>query len=189
MNRRLVARCFAQATRVQVRAADQWVLVGSRSGHTHAVIAGPDGRCVVDAAAQAAVDLRAANCLLDRVPASCRGARSVCPAGRACMPDTLAGTAISARSIPITATPSMCLQVYPGVEPASSGLRVVRPLRDMQLVYTVTGAYEALRFDTGMFPSSARFLPAFDRLYVVDQGNSGLLEFRTNPIARSRLFN
>jgi hypothetical protein len=41
----------------------------------------------------------------------------------------------------------------------------------------------------GSLPVAMRFLPSVNRLYVVDSGRSGLLEFLMNPLSSGRIFN
>jgi hypothetical protein len=188
--RQAFLRCFPQATRFQVRAAGQWVAVGSRTGYEHAVRADADGLCVVDRPRQDAVDALASRCLLTRAPLARRMAPP-CAAGRVCLGDLdPAGRATAART-PVFATPYLCLQVFPGVrnDPTLGRPRAEAILRGVQLFFTLTGAYEPLRVDTGMFPQAARFAPWTDRFYVVDTGATGLVEYRLNPIARARIFN
>ncbi|MBI5518289.1 MAG: hypothetical protein HY909_31245 [Deltaproteobacteria bacterium] len=185
-----ILRCFPQATRFQVRASNQWLAVGSRTGYEHAVRADAQGLCVVDRARQDATDALSTRCLLARVPLA-RRTGGTCATGRVCLGELdPSGRATAART-PIFANPYLCLQVFPGVrnDPVLGRPRAETILRGVQLFFTVTGAYEALRVETGMFPQAARFAPWTDRFYIVDTGATGLVEYRLNPIARARIFN
>ena len=68
--------------------------------------------------------------------------------------------------------------------------------RDAQSEVAVTSAYEPISVPTvtgtavaGSLPVAMRFLPSVNRLYVVDSGRSGLLEFLMNPLSSGRIFN
>jgi hypothetical protein len=68
---------------------------------------------------------------------------------------------------------------------------VCNPGRDVRFTFAISGAWSPLDLGSGSgsFVTSARFLPTLDRLYVVDTQALGLVEFKTNPLARLRLFN
>jgi DNA-binding beta-propeller fold protein YncE len=189
----LVQRCFPQGTRFEVRTRNTWIAVGARAGYQTAVTADASGRCVIDAAKQAAVEGFAGRCLLARAPLAQRAAPR-CLAGRVCVgaPDSATG-AVTALRTPVFANAFFCLQVYPSVLREVRDTRVTysaRPIeRDTQIGFTITGAWEPLVLPGGTFPVAARFAPGVERLYVVDTQSSGLIEYRTTPLARNRNFN
>lgn len=208
--------CFPQATRFRVRAGGQWLVQGSVSGFVHSVRADASGACVIDEERQELIERLARQCLTRRAPPLMRasdwcgeGRACRCPAGRACMgrPDN-AGT-ITATATPVFANPSFCFQVFPaivtytGTRPCdpigaqvsgpgqSPAWAVCNPGRDVRFTFAISGAWSPLDLGSGSgsFVTSARFLPTLDRLYVVDTQALGLVEFKTNPLARLRLFN
>jgi hypothetical protein len=210
------AECFPQATRFRVRVGGQWLVQGSVSGFVHSVRADSTGVCVIDEERQRLIENLATQCLTRRAPLSVRasdwcgeGRACRCPAGRACMgrPDT-AGT-ITASTTPVFANPFFCLQVFPatvaytgtrpcdpiGAQVSGPGQNpawvVCSPGRDVRFTFAISGAWAPLDLGngSGSFVTSARFLPTLDRLYVVDTQALGLVEFKTNPLARLRLFN
>jgi hypothetical protein len=180
----VVRRCFPQAAHIEVRAAKQWLVVGARSGYTTAVRVGADGRCEVDSTRQTAVEALARACLLRRAPLEMRSGRR-CLAGRACMGTVNASGAVTASATPVFANTFFCLQVFPAV--TAEGAR--EPVRDSQFTFAIGGGYDSLRLDVGLFPVAARYLPRVDRFYVIDTQRDGLIEYRTNPLARNRVFN
>ena len=171
-------RCFPLAARVQVRARNQWVVTGANAGYLTAVRADAAGRCEVDPVRQAAVEAIGAACLVARVPVTTRtGGR--CLAGRACM--GAPSGSVSLTATPVFANPYFCLQVFPPVTGTTA--------RDTQFGFATTNAWQPTRIDAAFFPTAARFLPSVNRFYVVDTQSTGLIEYRTAPIARSRTFN
>ncbi len=186
----LVARCFPQATRFQVRAAGQWLALGTSSGFLSAVRAdSTTGECVVDEARQAEQDRYAARCLLTRAPLAMRPAS--CPAGRACTGGVDAMGAARATLAPVFANPFFCLQLYPALtRPMGSQVDVAAPIpRETQVAFSITGAYEPFRATVGNLPLRVRWVPTVQRLFIVDTQSSGLLEYRTNPFTAGRQFN
>lgn len=173
-----VQRCFPLAVRAQVRTHEQWLVTGTRNGYLHAVRADATGRCVLDTAKQSAVEAAGRACLTTRVPVASRTAGR-CLAGRACM-GALEGT-VSLGATPVFANPFFCLQVFPALTGATS--------RDAQFSFSISGAWEPLRLEAGSFPVSARYLPSFNRLFVIDTQSLGLIEYRSDPLARARVFN
>ena len=104
-------------------------------------------------------------------------------------PDPTTG-AVTARATPVFANPYFCLQVYPSAQRGSDMTYRARPVeRDAQIGFTVSGGWEPLVLPGGTFPVAARFVPGVERLYVVDTQSSGLIEYRTTPLARNRNFN
>jgi hypothetical protein len=185
----LVQRCFPQATRFEVRTRDSWIVVGSRTGYQTAVTADAQGRCVVDAAKQDAVRAFARACLLTQAPLAERAPQ--CLAGRACLGAVDPATGASAaRTAPVFANAFFCLQVLPASERLGDAAWRAREVpRDEQISFSVTGAWEPLVLQGGTFPVAARFVPGVERLYVVDTQSSGLMEYRTTPLQRTRNFN
>jgi hypothetical protein len=176
-NSELLRNCFPLAARVQVRARNQWVVTSANTGLLTAVRADATGRCEVDPARQSAVEAIARTCLA-RVPVAMRtGGR--CLAGRACM--GAPSGSVSPAATPVFANPYFCLQVFPPVTGATA--------RDTQLSFAITNAWQPTRIEASFFPTAARFLPTVNRFYVVDTQSTGLIEYRTDPIARSRTFN
>lgn len=185
----LVAQCFPQATRFQVRASGQWVATGNRSGFLHAVRAGAEGRCELDPERVATFDGYASRCVDARF-ASSTAAR--CPPGRGCNGAVSASGEVSAVSTPVFANPFFCLQLFPAIAQPSPGRFVAEQIaRDATIAFAIGGAYEPLLSnDAGNLPLSARYLPSIGRLYVVDTSVSGLIEYRANPLGRTgRVFN
>lgn len=185
----LVRRCFPQATRFEVRTHNSWLVTGRRAGYQPAVTTDTMGRCIVDMTRQEAAEALARTCLTARVAPSARIA-SRCLAGRACLGPVDRDTgAVSAATTPVFANASLCLQVFPAV--TRMGNAYVRAVieRDTQISFTVTGAWEPLLLPGGTFPVAARFVPWVERLYVVDTQSSGLIEYRTTPLSRTRNFN
>jgi hypothetical protein len=88
---------------------------------------------------------------------------------------------VSPAATPVFANPYFCLQVFPPVTGATA--------RDTQLSFAITNAWQPTRIEASFFPTAARFLPTVNRFYVVDTQSTGLIEYRTDPIARSRTFN
>ena len=173
-----VRRCFPLAAHAQVRTRNQWLVTGTRNGYLGAVRADSTGRCVIDEAKQSAVEALSTACLTSRVPVASRTGRR-CLAGRACT-GALQG-AVSLEATPVFANPYFCFQVFPSPVGETS--------RDSQFTFSIAGAWEPLRLEAGSFPVSARFLPKENRLFVVDTQSSGLIEYRIDPLARSRVFN
>lgn len=169
--------CFPLAARVQVRARNQWVVTSANTGLLTAVRADATGRCVLDTARQTAVEAIARTCLA-RVPVTSRTG-APCLAGRACMGAPTGSVAPAAT--PVFANPYFCLQVFPPVTGATS--------RDTQLTFAIANAWQPTRVEASFFPTAARFLPSVNRFYVVDTQSTGLIEYRTDPITRSRTFN
>lgn len=185
----LVARCFPQATRFQVRAGGQWLVLGSRAGFVHGVRANASTReCELDPARQAETERLAGGCLVDRVPVAMRA--PLCPTGRACTGSLNdEGTALATLA-PVFANPYFCTQLFPAVRRGTDGrFSAVPTARETQMTLAVTGAYEPYATDVGNFPVNVRWVPAISRLYVVDTQNAGLLEFRLSPLTRGRQFN
>lgn len=189
----VVTRCFPQATRFRVRAREQWLVQGSRSGFLHDVRAASDGRCELDPARAAASAQQARRCAGTRFE---RNTVALCPAGRACMTTTVSEGAVSADRTPVFANPYLCLQVFPGLQDRSGQVEVEAVPRDAQIHFAITNAYEPISVPTvsgtstvGSLPVAMRFLPSVNRLYVVDSGRSGLLEFTMNPLTTGRIFN
>ena len=163
------------AARVQVRARNQWVVTSANAGLLTAVRADATGRCEVDAARQAAVEAIGATCFA-RITGRTAGR---CLAGRACM-GALSGS-VALEATPVFANPYFCLQVFPPVTGTTA--------RDTQFSFATTNAWQPTRIDAAYFPTAARFVPTVNRFYVVDTQSTGLIEYRTDPIARSRTFN
>ncbi|MDO9017091.1 MAG: hypothetical protein Q8S73_14585 [Deltaproteobacteria bacterium] len=192
----LVVRCYPQAIRFQVRASQQWIAQGARSGFLHAVRIGPGRECEVDPPKQAEVVAFAERCLRDRAtPADQLAAQlaRVCPAGRACTGAVVGGMA-QRDLAPVFANPYLCTQIFPALlqrMTAAGGTEVVAaPLdRDTQITFTLANAWDAFLTDVGSLPVAARHLRGLDRLYVVDTAINGLMEFRFNPFERGRIFN
>ncbi len=189
----VVTRCFPQATRFRVRTRQQWLVQGSRSGFLHDVRAASDGRCELDPARAAASALQARRCAGARFT---RNTVPRCPAGRACMTTTVVGNAVSADASPVFANPYLCLQVFPGLQERSGRVEIEVVPRDAQIQFAITNAYDPISVPTvsgtstlGSLPVAMRFLPSVNRLYVVDSGRSGLLEFLMNPLSTGRIFN
>lgn len=174
----LLRTCFPLAARVQVRARNQWVVTGANAGYLTAVRADAAGRCELDPVRQSAVEAIAATCLVDRVPVAMRAAGR-CLAGRACMAAPTGSVSLTAT--PVFANPYFCLQVFPPVTGTTA--------RDTQFGFATTNAWQPTRIDAAFFPTAARFLPTVNRFYVVDTQSTGLIEYRTDPVARSRTFN
>lgn len=185
----LVQRCFPQATRFEVRSRNSWVVVGSRAGYQAAVTADASGRCVVDAAKQTAAEALARACLTTRAPPDRRTAAR-CLAGRVCLgPVDPATGATSALSTPVFANAALCLQVFSAATRSGAAYVAAPVERDLQISFSVTGAWDPLVLSGGTFPVAARFVPGVERLYVVDTQSAGLLEYRTTPLSRTRNFN
>lgn len=189
----VVVRCFPQATRFRVRAHRQWLVQGSRSGFLHDVRAATDGRCEIDPTRGAASELLAARCVGERFEGN---TTPRCPAGRACMTTTLTGRTVTAAATPVFANPFLCAQVFPPMIEREGRVEVDVVPRDAQISFAITGAYEAIAAPIvsgavrgGSLPIAMRFIPTINRLYVVDTGGSGLLEFLMNPLSSGRIFN
>jgi len=186
----LVARCFPQATRFQVRAGGQWIALGTASGYLSAVRADPDtGECQVDEARQAEQERYGQNCLLTRSPL--QGRPRPCPAGRACTGGIDPSGVAQATLAPVFANPFLCLQLFPALtRPTGASVDVAAPVaRETQVAFAITGAYDPFRAAVGNLPLRVRWVPSVERLYVVDTQSSGLLEYRTNPFTAGRQFN
>lgn len=192
----LVVRCYPQAIRFQVRAGQQWIAQGGRSGFLHAVRVGAGRECEVDGPKQAEVVAFAERCLLDRATPAAQLAEQlarVCPAGRACTGAVVGG--VAQRDLaPVFANPYLCTQIFPALlqrETPAGGMEVVAaPVdRDTQITFSLVNAWDAFRTDVGSLPVAARHLRGLDRLYVVDTAINGLMEFRFNPFERGRIFN
>lgn len=193
LNPDVVTRCFPQATRFRVRARRQWLVQGSRSGFLHDVRAASDGRCELDPVRAAASALLARRCAGPRFSDN---TVPLCPAGRACMTETLTGSAVSAATSPVFSNPFFCLQVFPPLLERAGQLEIDVVPRDAQIQFAITDAYEPIAVPTvsgtstlGSLPVAMRFVPSVNRLYVVDSGRSGLLEFLMNPLSSGRIFN
>ncbi len=185
----LLRRCFPLAAHVEVRANGQWVVQGSRNGYLTAVRADDRGRCALDDARQSAVEALSRACLTGRVPLATRTSAR-CLAGRACMGALDAAGAVTLASTPVFANSFFCLQVFPAVSSEGGRASIVEPSREAQFRFSISGGWEPLvRNEAGIFPVSARHVPHTNRLYVVDTQSSGLIEFRTDPVARARIFN
>lgn len=189
----LLVRCFPEATRFRVRTRGQWTVLGSRSGFLHDVRAGADGRCETDPVRGAATTLLAGRCVGERFEGN---TAPQCPAGRACMATTLTGREVTAAASPVFANPYLCLQVYPPLIERNGAVEVDVVPRDAQITFAITDAYEAIAAPIvsgavrgGSLPIAMRFIPTINRLYVVDTGGSGLLEFLMNPLSSGRIFN
>lgn len=189
----LVTRCFPQATRFRVRTRQQWLVQGSRSGFLHDVRAGSDGRCEIDPARAAITALQASRCAGERFEGN---TVPRCPAGRACMTETVTGGTVTAATSPVFANPYLCLQVFPPLLERAGQVQIDVVPRDAQIQFAITNAYEPISVPTvsgtavaGSLPVAMRYLPSVNRLYVVDSGRSGLLEFLMNPLSSGRIFN
>ncbi len=184
-----VARCFALAAHVQVRARRQWMVTGNVNGYLSAVRADASGHCEVDPAKQSAVEALASRCAAERnvTPA----ATTRCLAGRACMASAVNGV-VARNATPMFANPFFCVQVFPPLASGDGGVVAADPTRDTQFTFSISGAWEPSTIEaagTGSFPMTGRFLPTVGRMYVVDSANSGLIEFSSVPISRIRVFN
>lgn len=188
-----VVRCFPQATRFRVRTRNQWLAVGSRTGYLHDVRAAADGRCEIDPQRGEVTARLATRCVGERFEGNT--ARR-CPAGRVCMAETLTMRAVAAASSPVFANPFLCLQVFPPLVERAGQVEIDVVPRDAQITFAVTNAFEPITAPIvsgnargGSLPVAMRFLPSVNRLYVVDTGGSGLLEFLMNPLSSGRIFN
>ncbi len=103
---------------------------------------------------------------------------------------------VTAETSPVFANPYLCLQVFPGLQERSGRVEIEVVPRDAQIQFAITNAYDPISVPTvsgtstlGSLPVAMRFLPSVNRLYVVDSGRSGLLEFLMNPLSTGRIFN
>jgi len=191
-----VLRCYPQAIQFQVRAGQQWIAQGSRSGFLHSVRVGAGRECEIDPVKQAEVVAFAERCLLDRgtpSPQVPTMLRRVCPAGRACTGTVTAAGVAQRDDAPIFANPYLCTQIFPALlqRETPRGTEVVAsPVdRDTQISFSLINAYDAFRTDTGPLPVAIQHLRGLDRIYIVDAAQNGLMEFRLNPFERGRIFN
>lgn len=178
-----------------MRAGQQWIAQGARSGFLHAVRVGAGRECEVDGPKQAEVVAFAERCLLDRATpcgAAPDPARAGLPSGTGL--HRRRGRGMAQRDLaPVFANPYLCTQIFPALlqreTPARATEVVAAPVdRDTQITFNLANAWDAFRTDVGSLPA-ARHLRGADRLYVVDTAINGLMEFRFNPFERGRIFN
>ena len=184
----LVGRCFPQAVHFQVRAGQQWVAIGGVSGFVHDVRPGADLECEVDPVAQAEVVGWAQRCLVDASLAPTLTSL-VCPAARACTGTVGSDGAAHRADAPMFANAYFCTQIYPALALRSSRVVAAPVDRDTLMSFAIANAYDYFRTAVGTLPSAVRHPAGIDRIFVVDSGTNGLMEFRLNPFAAGRIFN